>query len=94
MTAGAFRQGRSEFTLEFRTAEGRLVDVGRVSATAAMSMPGMVMSGAFQVEPDSPPGRYHGVAEFGMAGTWQMSLDWQGAGNVPAGKVSFEGAVR
>ena len=92
--SGAFRQGRGEFTLEFRTPEGRLVDVGRVSATAAMAMPGMVMSGVFQVEPASPPGRYRGVAEFGMAGAWQFSLEWQGAEGVPSGKVSFEGAVR
>ncbi len=92
--SGAFRQGRGDFTIEFRAPDGRLVDVGRVSGAGAMPMPGMVMSAALQVEPDSPPGRYRGVVEFGMAGAWQLSLDWQGAGNVPSGKVSFEGAVQ
>ena len=37
-------------------------------------------------------GRYEATAEFGMAGAWQMALEWDG----PAGRgsVTFEGAVQ
>ena len=72
----------------------RLVDVGAVKGSATMAMPGMVMSGALRVEPNGTPGRYRGVGEFAMAGAWQFTLEWQGSGDVPAGKVAFEGAVQ
>ena len=92
--SAALRQGRNEFTIEFRDAGGRLTDVGAVSGSAAMPMPGMVMSGGLQVETTGAPGRYRGTADFAMAGAWQLALEWQGAGNVAAGKVAFEGVVR
>jgi hypothetical protein len=55
-------------------------------------MPGMVMSGGLQVTPAGVPGRYAATAEFGMAGAWQMAIEWNG----PAGKgsVTFEGGVQ
>jgi Cu(I)/Ag(I) efflux system membrane protein CusA/SilA len=90
---GVLRLGRNTFTIEFRSASGgALVDAGSVRASANMTMPGMVMSSGMQVQPTGTPGRYTGSAEFGMAGGWQMSIDWDG----PAGRgsVSFEGAVR
>jgi copper/silver efflux system protein len=87
------RQGRNAFTIEFRrTGTNRLVDVGTVRATANMPMPGMVMSSGLQVAPTGVPGRYSATAEFGMAGTWQMAIEWDG----PAGKgsINFEGGVQ
>ena len=90
---GAIRQGRSTYTIEFRSGStNRLVDVGAVRASAAMPMPGMVMSGGVQVSPGSAPGRYVATGEFGMAGAWQMTIEWNG----PAGRgaVSFEGEVQ
>jgi len=50
------------------------------------------MSGNLQVTPAKEPGRYGATAEFGMAGSWQMSIEWSG----PAGRgsVSFQGAVQ
>jgi Cu(I)/Ag(I) efflux system membrane protein CusA/SilA len=90
---GVLRQGRNEFTIEFRqTRTNRLADVGVVRANANMTMPGMAMSGALEVEPTGTPGRYRAIAEFGMAGAWSMSIDWDG----PAGRgsVDFEGAVQ
>jgi Cu(I)/Ag(I) efflux system membrane protein CusA/SilA len=89
---GTLRSGRNAFTIEFRSAAGALVDVGTVRATANMSMPGMVMSGDMQVTPAKEPGRYGATAEFGMAGSWQMSIEWSG----PAGRgsVNFQGAVQ
>jgi Cu(I)/Ag(I) efflux system membrane protein CusA/SilA len=89
---GTLAQGRNAFTIEFRSAEGALVDVGTVRASANMPMPGMVMSGGLQVTGTGLPGRYQATAEFGMAGAWQMAIEWDG----PAGRgsVNFEGTVQ
>jgi Cu(I)/Ag(I) efflux system membrane protein CusA/SilA len=91
--AGTLRQGRNAFTFEFRrTGTITLVDVGSVHASANMAMPGMVMSGGLQITPTGVPGRYAATAEFGMAGAWQMAIDWNG----PAGQgaVNFQGGVQ
>ncbi|HET7696645.1 MAG TPA: CusA/CzcA family heavy metal efflux RND transporter [Vicinamibacterales bacterium] len=89
----ALRQGRNRFTIEFRRpGDGALVDVGTVRASGNMSMPGMVMSSGLRVTPSGVPGRYIATAEFGMAGTWNMALEWNG----PAGQgsASFQGSVQ
>ena len=90
---GRLAQGRSDFVIEFRSVSTQqLVDVGTVRASGAMRMPGMVMSGGIEATPSGTPGRYNAVGEFGMAGTWQMTIEWQGpAGN---GSASFEGTVQ
>jgi hypothetical protein len=91
--AGALRQGRNVFSIEFRRpASGTLVDVGTVRASGNMAMPGMVMSGGLQVTPTNVPGRYAATAEFGMAGAWHMAIEWNG----PAGQgsVTFQGSVQ
>jgi len=69
-----------------------LADVGTVRASANMPMPGMVMSGGLQVTPTGVPGRYAATAEFGMAGAWQMAIEWNG----PAGQgsMNFQGGVQ
>jgi hypothetical protein len=90
---GTLRQGRNAFTIEFRrTGTNTLVDAGTVRASANMPMPGMVMSGGLQVAPTGVAGRYSATAEFGMAGAWQMAIEWDG----PAGRgsVNFEGGVQ
>ncbi len=90
---GSLRQGRNDFTLEFRrTGTTTLVDVGAVRATANMTMPGMVMSGGLEVAPTGVLGRYAASAEFGMAGAWPMTIEWNG----PAGQgsVNFQGGVQ
>ncbi|MGD9894275.1 MAG: efflux RND transporter permease subunit, partial [Dehalococcoidia bacterium] len=90
---GTLQQGRNAFTIEFRPANGgALVDVGSVRATGNMPMPGMVMSSGMQVHPSGIPGRYEATAEFGMAGAWQMSVEWDGPKG--RGTVSFEGSVQ
>ena len=92
-TTGRLRQGRNTFTIEFRrTGTRTLVDVGAAGASANMPMPGMVMSSGMQVAPTGTPGRYTATAEFGMAGAWQMAIEWDG----PAGKgsVNFQGGVQ
>ena len=52
----------------------------------------MVMSGGLEVVPTDVRGRYAATAQFGMAGAWQMAVEWQG----PAGRgsVSFQGGVQ
>jgi Cu(I)/Ag(I) efflux system membrane protein CusA/SilA len=89
---GTLRQGRNTFTIEFRSADGALVDVGTVHTTANMRMPGMVMPSGLEVHRTAVPGRYEATAEFGMAGAWPMTIDWDG----PAGRgsVDFEGTVQ
>jgi Cu(I)/Ag(I) efflux system membrane protein CusA/SilA len=89
---GTLHQGRDTFTIEFRSATGSLVDVGTVRASANMPMPGMVMSGGLEASRTSVPGRYQATAEFGMAGAWQMAVEWDGpAGH---GSVNFQGPVQ
>ncbi|CAN5667073.1 CusA/CzcA family heavy metal efflux RND transporter [soil metagenome] len=89
--SGALRQGRNAFTVEFRRGD-TLVDAGRVSASANMQMPGMAMSSGLQIQPSGVGGRYRATAEFGMAGAWRFSIEWDG----PAGRGSatFEGMVQ
>jgi Cu(I)/Ag(I) efflux system membrane protein CusA/SilA len=90
---GTLRRGRNAFTIEFRrTGTNTLADVGTVRASATMPMPGMVMSGGLQVAPTGVPGRYSATAEFGMAGAWQMAIEWDGAAG--KGSVDFEGGVQ
>jgi hypothetical protein len=90
---GVLRQGRSEFSIEFRQAgTGILVDVGDVTGSATMTMPGMVMPGNLVLQRGSEGGRYRATAEFGMAGAWQMRIDWNGP--VGKGSIHFEGNVQ
>jgi Cu(I)/Ag(I) efflux system membrane protein CusA/SilA len=89
---GTFRQGRNVYTIEFRSPDDRLVDVGDVRATANMPMPGMVMPGGVQITRTAVAGRYEATADFRMAGAWPMSLEWKGPAGT--GSVNFEGAVQ
>jgi copper/silver efflux system protein len=89
---GTFRSGRNTFTIEFRASSGALVDVGTVRVGANMTMPGMVMSGNVQVQPAGVPGRFTATAEFGMAGAWPISIEWNGPAG--SGSAKFEGSVQ
>src|SRR5687768_4586401 len=89
---GVLSQGKDAFVVEFRKADGSLVDAGIVSTSANMAMPGMTMPGSVQVERSDVLGRYRATGDFGMAGGWQMKVEWNG----PAGQgsVSFDGTVQ
>jgi hypothetical protein len=89
---GALNRGKEAFVIEFRKLDDSLVDVGTVTTSANMPMPGMTMPGSVQVERSDVPGRYVANADFGMAGGWQMKIEWNG----PAGQgaVSFDGNVQ
>lgn len=86
----ALTHGKGSFVLEFRSqADGRPRDVGTVRANATMAMAGMApMFGSIDVRPSGAPGRYDVTSDFGMAGTWQIKVEWQG------GSATLSGAVR
>jgi Cu(I)/Ag(I) efflux system membrane protein CusA/SilA len=90
--SGGLARGRNEFYIEFRDAQGRLIDAGDVRLAATMAMPGMTMSGGVEVARTSRSGRYHAAGEFAMSGVWQMSLQW--SGTAQPGSVSFQENVR
>ena len=85
------RHGKDTFIIEFRS-DGKLVDVGSVRASANMPMPGMAMFGKIEVQPSNVPGRYTANSDFGMAGTWRTTIEWNG----PAGRgaINFAGSVQ
>jgi YtkA-like protein len=92
-THDALRHGNDAFVMEFRsTADGKLVDVGVVRANATMPMSGMPMFGSIDVKRTDVAGRYTANGQFEMAGTWRMTVQWQGAAG--HGSVTFSGTVR
>jgi hypothetical protein len=89
----SLKKGKDTFVVEFHSASGgNLVDVGNVQGSANMPMAGMPMMGSVDVQRTSVPGRYTATAEFSMAGTWRLKLDWDGADG--SGSVTFPGTVQ
>ena len=84
--AGAFKQGKDSFVLEFRSRPDQtLLDVGAVKVSATMVMAGMPpMMGDTAIMRSDTPGRYAVTTELNMAGSWRLGLEWDG----PAGKGS------
>ena len=83
--SGALKQGKDSFVLEFRGADGQLVDVGTVNVNATMAMAGMgPMLGESTVNPTSTKGRYEVASNLSMAGSWRFTVEWNG----PAGQGS------
>jgi YtkA-like len=74
----AIKHGQDSFVIEFRSADGALVDVGDVKASATMPMPGAPMFGTLDVRKSAAAGRYDVDATFDMAGTWRTTIQWQG----------------
>jgi Cu(I)/Ag(I) efflux system membrane protein CusA/SilA len=89
---GTLRTGHNTFTIEFRFSSGALVDVGTIRVSATMTMPGMVMPANVQAQPSGVPGRFNATAEFGMAGTWPINIEWNGLAG--SGSASFHGSVQ
>jgi hypothetical protein len=90
---GELAQGPSRFTVAFHSAStNQPVDVGRVSVSAAMVMPGMPMSAGIELTPSGETGKYRAQGAFGMSGAWRFEVRWDG----PAGQgsVSFNSNVR
>ena len=86
------RHGSDSFVIEFRSASGELTDVGTVRASASMSMSGTPMMGTINVARTEVAGRYAASSEFSMAGTWRMTMQWDGPPG--PGSVTFPGSVQ
>ena len=88
----ALRHGSDTFVIEFRSASGDLVDAGTVRASASMSMSGTPMMGTINVARTEVAGRYAATSELSMAGTWRMTIQWDGPPG--PGSVTFPGSVQ
>ena len=91
--SGGLRQGANDFRIEFRSARANTpINVGDVRLNGAMTMPGMAMTATTSVTPGARPGVYDARSDFGMSGSWSMTLEWNG----PAGRGSaaFKGNVQ
>src|SRR5215471_16779445 len=89
--SGQWTQGKNTFVLEFTSATTKQpVDVGKVTLSTSMAMPGMapMLAGA-TLTPDKTPGRYLGTISFPDSGARQVTVAWDG----PVGKGSTQFSV-
>ena len=86
---GVLRHGDEEFTVTFKDASGKAVDVG--SASLNFYMPAMgtmpVMNDPATLTTTSTPGVYRAKVRLQMAGEWQAQVAYEGAAG--AAKGSF-----
>jgi YtkA-like len=88
----ALKHGKDTLVIEFRSADGKLVDVGEVKGGASMSMSGTPMLGSVDVKRGDQTGQYIADTQLDMAGTWRLTLEWKGAAG--SGSTSFSGNVQ
>jgi YtkA-like len=89
--SGQWTQGKNTFVLELTSADTKQpVDVGKVTLSTSMPMPGMapMLAGA-TLTPDKTPGRYLGTISFPDRGARQVTVAWDS----PAGKGSTQFSV-
>lgn len=82
------KQGKNDFIIEFKSESTQQpMDVGKVTVSSAMPMPGMApMSAGVEVSSAEQTGRYRAQASFEMSGAWQFAIQWDG----PAGQGSTQ----
>ena len=87
--SGQLVHGKNSFVLEFTSHAGQPLDVGKVTLSTSMAMPGMapMITGAL-VSPDKAPGRYLGAIDFPDSGTRQVTVTWDGPGGKGSAKFS------
>jgi hypothetical protein len=80
LSAGdSVKHGKDSYLIEFRDAQGGLVDVGTVNVSASMPMAGMApMFGESAVTASSTRGRYNVTSDLAMTGTWRFTITWNG----------------
>jgi hypothetical protein len=87
--SGQWKVGKNDFVLAF-TKDGKPADVGKVTLTTSMPMPGMAsMIAGATLQPDTTPGQYRGTISFPDKGDRQVTVAWDG----PAGKGSTKFSV-
>jgi hypothetical protein len=89
--SGQWAPGKNSFVLAFTSAATQApVNVGTVSLSTSMPMPGMspMIAGA-TLTPENTPGRYQGTISFPDSGARQVTVTWDG----PAGKGSTRFSV-
>jgi hypothetical protein len=89
--SGQWTKGKNTFVLAFTSAATtQPVDVGKVTLSTSMAMPGMapMLAGA-TLAPEKGPGRYLGTIDFPDSGARQVTVAWEG----PAGKGSTQFSV-
>ena len=91
---GELAMGKNQFLVAFRSApSNEPVDVGSVTVSSAMAMPGMApMTAPIELQPAGAKGQYTAKGDFAMSGAWKFEVRWDG----PAGKgsASFNTNVR
>jgi hypothetical protein len=89
--SGQWTQGKNTFVLEFTSAATKqLMDVGKVTLSTSMPMPGMApILAAATLSPYQAPWRYLGTNSFPDRGARQVTVAWDG----PAGKGSTQFSV-
>src|SRR5438128_3912254 len=73
---GQLRRGNNEFLVEFRNAQGQLVDVGNVKFDMDMNMPWMQMHSGGTIERTNTPGRYRAKIKIDMSGDWNAKISF------------------
>jgi len=89
---GQLRLGNNEFLIEFRNAQGRLVDVGNVKFDMDMKMPGMQMHSGSTIERTRMAGQYRAKIKVDMSGDWNAKLSFDGPHG--KGQQSFSAATK
>lgn len=91
--AGELVQGQNKFVLAFRSGNGELMDVGKVTVGSSMAMPGMApMVAPIELQPAGKTGAYALTGDFGMSGAWKFDVRWDGP--MGQGSTSFNTNVR
>src|SRR5262245_42889183 len=88
--SGQWTQGKNSFVLELTSADAKQpVDVGNVTLSTSMPMPGMapMLVGA-TLTPDKTPGRYLGTISFPDSGARQVTVAWDGPAGMDSAKFS------
>jgi hypothetical protein len=88
----ALKHGKDMLVIEFRSADGKRVDVGEVKGGASMSMSGTPMIGSVDVKRGDQTGQYVAETQLDMAGTWRLTLEWKGPAG--PGSTTFSGNVQ
>jgi nitrogen fixation protein FixH len=90
---GELTMGQNRFVIAFRSADNKPLDVGTVTVSSSMSMPGMApMTASMELESAGTTGQYTAKSDFGMSGSWKFEVRWNGPAG--SGATSFNTSVR